>query len=348
MTIRSQTISVDVSGSAGSATGSNKGQEPINGRVVGFYVTYTSQPETCTVTITGDNSLPISTISNQNQNRWYYPEASKTDISVTKFGANFDIDSGTVPEDIWTGGGLYPFPTASSTLSVVSSSTEDASGGTGATKIRIFGLDDNYDQINETVTLTGTTPVVTSQSFYRVNRMYIIGTVGSNGANVGNITVTHTPAGVISRIDANEGQTLQAVYTVPRDYYGHIQRIAVTVQGNAAATLGVDLYRRVNLGADASGWRVQRFGTATGSTQYNVLLANRGSGVSGGDDLRLTVDTSTANNVVVTGSFDLYLVSYGQPDNYEYTTQPMIDGYVNVAVSGGNSGSVSVVMMVES
>jgi hypothetical protein len=44
---------------------------------------------------------------------------------INKFGRNPDIDTATVPEDIWDGGGIWVPPTAARTHDIVSSSVED-------------------------------------------------------------------------------------------------------------------------------------------------------------------------------------------------------------------------------
>lgn len=228
-------------------------------------------------------------------------------IPVAKFGKNNDIDTGGGYEDVWTGGGLYPFPTSAGTLTVVSGSDQDKAGGTGATQIYISGLDANYDALNETVTLNGITPVVTTGSFLRVNRMFILGTVGTNGTNVGLITATHGVAGKIAEIEANEGQTLQAVYTVPRGYNGYIQNVHTHIDKTATGLVFAEVYRRVNLGTFAGGWRVTRIGTASANTAFEDVLYNAGSSVSGGDDIRLAVEGVSGTNIVVTGGFDIAL-----------------------------------------
>lgn len=42
--------------------------------------------------------------------------------AINKFGENEDIDSGTTPEDIWDGGGIYTPPTANRTHQIKSTS----------------------------------------------------------------------------------------------------------------------------------------------------------------------------------------------------------------------------------
>ena len=88
-----------------------------------------------------------------------------------KFGFNPDIDDSL--ETIWAEGGLYSYLSAASVLKISSSSTDDASAGTGARTITISGLDANYDEISESITLNGQTAVNTTQSFLRVFRLTV-------------------------------------------------------------------------------------------------------------------------------------------------------------------------------
>ncbi len=72
-------ITVTVSGSAGSATGSGQTRLPVNGKIAAVYVDYTSQPSTADVVIaTAGNNSPAQTIlslTNANTDGWYYPQA---------------------------------------------------------------------------------------------------------------------------------------------------------------------------------------------------------------------------------------------------------------------------------
>jgi hypothetical protein len=142
----------------------------------------------------------------------------KGHASVFKFGHN--ANATTTLSEIWEGG-AYPWPTSAAQLTVSSSSAEDASGGTGVYQVYIEGLDDDYLEISETITIAGQTPVTMVNSYYRVFRMWVTGTPGSNGTNVGDIyigtgTVTAgVPATYYAKISADEGQTQMLVYTVP-------------------------------------------------------------------------------------------------------------------------------------
>lgn len=51
---------------------------------------------------------------------------------ITALGNNPDVDSAAVPEDIWSGGGAYPWMTGATSLEIVSSSANDTAAGTGA------------------------------------------------------------------------------------------------------------------------------------------------------------------------------------------------------------------------
>ena len=79
-----------------------------------------------------------------------------------KFGNNPSV--GDSLETIWAEGGLYSYLTAATVLKVSSSSTDDTSAGTGARTVELSGLDADYNEISELVTLNGQTPVNTKMS----------------------------------------------------------------------------------------------------------------------------------------------------------------------------------------
>jgi hypothetical protein len=131
------------------------------------------------------------------------------------FGFNRSI--GTSYETIWNnGGGIYTFPSEELTMSVVSSSASDTMG------VQITGLDDNYDIITEVVTLDGTTPVTTTQGFFRINDARI-----TTGNNVGNITISNGGT-TYSYIEATYGAEQSTVFTVPRDYNLWLNQVSFT------------------------------------------------------------------------------------------------------------------------
>ena len=107
--------------------------------------------------------------------------------SFQVFGYNPDLD--TSEESVWPDGGTVPHPTVASVLAIVSTSTDDdgSPAGTGARTVFIEGLDGSYNVVSETVTLNGTTNVSTTNSYLYVNKFYVA-TVGSGGANAGDIT----------------------------------------------------------------------------------------------------------------------------------------------------------------
>ena len=162
-----------------------------------------------------------------------------------KFGFNPDVDDSL--ETVWTEGGLYSYLAAATVLKVSSSSTADDSAGTGARTVQLFGLDANYDEINETVTLDGQTAVNTTKSYLRVNRM-IVRSAGSGATNAGVIyagtgTVTAgVPANKYATIAVGDGQSLMALWTVPAGYTLYVSKTDVTVattQNNKYATISL-------------------------------------------------------------------------------------------------------------
>lgn len=134
--------------------------------------------------------------------------------AVNIFGFNRAIDASF--ETIWNNGGTYAYPASAATLSCVSSSAADTMA------VLISGLDENYDLLTETVTLTGTTPVSTTGEFLRVNSAVIL-----SGENAGDITVTND-GDTVAFIEAGIGLTQACVYTVPRNHALYLFRIDLT------------------------------------------------------------------------------------------------------------------------
>lgn len=132
---------------------------------------------------------------------------------VAALGNNPSIDVGT-SEDVWAGGGIYPFLAAASALEVVSSSASDGVGGVGARTIVINGLDNLYVEMSEVVTLNGTTPVPLTKSFLRINNSLIM-SAGSSEVNVGTIDIRSPSSTVRAQIPIGYGITRSSLYTVP-------------------------------------------------------------------------------------------------------------------------------------
>lgn len=136
---------------------------------------------------------------------------------VTALGNNPDVDSAAV-EDVWSGGGLYPWMTGATSLEIVSSSANDTAAGTGARTVLINGLDINYIEVSQTVTLNGTGAVSIPTQLFRINSALIM-SAGSGKTNAGVITIRDAGGGTTRAvITTGYGITRQAVFTVPSGY----------------------------------------------------------------------------------------------------------------------------------
>ena len=175
--------------------------------------------------------------------------------AVNLFGFNQTI--GTTYETIThDGGGITQVPASAVLMSLVSSSASDTMG------VYLEGLDADYNQITETVTLTGTTPVTTTQSFLRINAAQIV-----TGSNVGNITISNGGT-TYSYIAAGFGSAQALIYTVPANsklYINAVSFASGTVNPNKFLTGRA--YLKTADGAIINFWRST---WAVGFLQFNV------------------------------------------------------------------------------
>lgn len=224
---------------------------------------------------------------------------------VNKFGRNPDVDTSGLPEDIWGGDGVYTgFASAAETLSVVSSSANDASAGTGLRTLRITGLDANYNVLQETVTLNGLTPVTTTSAFLRAHTVTAL-TAGSGGVNAGTITVTQstTTTNVMLIIDAGTNQSYNSAYTIPAGYTGYLRRVTSQIRGNTVSTVNCNLWTR----PFGSVFRARRpFTSATSYVWKDEIYG--GLVLTEKSDIVIRATACSANNTELTGGYDLILV----------------------------------------
>ena len=175
-------------------------------------------------------------------------------VPVNIFG--FSRTVGTDFQTIWNDGGQYVHPSAAVQMSCVSTSASDTM------TIVISGLNADYETIAEIVQLNGTTPVTTTNSFYRINTATIL-----SGSNVGDITVSQGGT-VYANIEATLGTTQACVYTVPADHSLYIFRISLT-----SGTVNSNKYITYRNRVDSSTGRVLRVAEAT--FQLNMQTFDR-------------------------------------------------------------------------
>jgi len=140
---------------------------------------------------------------------------------VNKFGEAIDCDSG-VKTDIWDGANgslstdIWSPPTQARTHQITSTSTNDTSAGTGARTIKVYGLTDwDTAEVNETITMNGTSNVATANNYVIIHRMKAV-TWGSSGVNEDDITATaDTDSTITAAILTGQNQTQMMIYGIP-------------------------------------------------------------------------------------------------------------------------------------
>jgi len=154
-------------------------------------------------------------------------------FNVYKFGRNELV---TDTEELIAAGGVYGLPSVADTVTVISDDVvNDNPTGAGARTVKLFGLDVNYDSIDEIVELGGTS----TKEFIRVFRAFVE-TAGNlnptGGANVGTITISQTVGDDMILINPNDGQSLCACFTIPAGYTALMWAADTTVGSGKEST----------------------------------------------------------------------------------------------------------------
>jgi len=215
--------------------------------------------------------------------------------TVHKFGAvpaMSQSQTGTVWDKNDT---VYPWASWS-TAGVITAAIADASDN--GKVVTILGLDNDFNEVSDTITLSSTATVAGTTEFRRVFRAYI--STGEN--NVGDITFTKGGVDVL-KITATKGQTLMAIYTIPAGKTGYLYRGVCTAQSSADGS-GHMFVRYENETAFRIAHSFEVAG-AGGQYDYDFSFPIRIPEKSD-IDLRLT---TRSNNGRYTAAFDLLLLT---------------------------------------
>ena len=136
---------------------------------------------------------------------------------VHKFGFNSLINE--IEETIWDVGALYVYPSAA--VKMTATSTDGANDED--VQVTVQGLDADYKEISETVTLNGSGTQETNSFFLRVFRAFVEGSQEPSGT----INITNTGT-TYARITLGDNQTLMCVWTVPAGYTAYLFQKDVT------------------------------------------------------------------------------------------------------------------------
>lgn len=148
------------------------------------------------------------------------------------FGVNPALDN-TNSELLWAKSAAYTFPTSASTLSITSTSADDASAGTGLRTLKLRGLDSSYNEIEETITMNGTTAVTTTNSYFRLNEA--VGVTGGSGLkNAGVIEIKHGSL-TLGYIPAGITRTQLGLFTVPANHTLYLYEWAIQISNGKAS-----------------------------------------------------------------------------------------------------------------
>lgn len=144
----------------------------------------------------------------------------------------------------------YTEPTSAAARELVSSSTQDDAtpGGTGTRRVRITYYDGSMNgPYTEDIDLNGTAAVTTVATNIRfIEKMESL-IVGSNGTNVGTITIRNTGAGAtIGTIAVSDGCTYWAHHYVADGYTSFVQSLTAGVIDNGLlGSISCSMFLRV-------------------------------------------------------------------------------------------------------
>ena len=211
------------------------------------------------------------------------------DRGIHKYGLNAAV--GTSFTTVWEQTGAVTFPT---TAAVVGIPTASQSASNDGVKITVEGLDENYAEISEELTLDASGDATSTATFLRINRAFVSGSTALAAdvdLEIGTTTVAH--------IDSDHQQTLQCIYTVPAGFTGYLTKLHCST-GTKNKQAEVRVYAR----EDGGVFRTRElFGLFqdTVEKEYEVPIV-----VSEKTDIQIQAK-SESTSTLITAGFDMIL-----------------------------------------
>lgn len=169
-------------------------------------------------------------------------------LSLVDISGAVQTGSTTVTIPI-TDSGTYQQPTAAASLEALSGHADDTAAGSGARSIKIWGLDDAWALQDDTISLSGTTPVPFTKTFRRMFKAEVLtaGTFCDYNArnNHGEITIRGASAGptwgkiLVESATRGYGRSHIGAYTIPAGYNGYILPHIAQIMSSGGGSTGI-------------------------------------------------------------------------------------------------------------
>ena len=225
--------------------------------------------------------------------------------NVIKFGENIAVANGTT-EDVWDVGGVFLYPPATELLDIISSVVADDAASTGARTVTVDGLDTNFVEQSETVSMGGTVAVNLVNSYLRVFNAFVL-TAGTGEENAGSISVrTQTGGTVRASIQIGTNHALMAVYTVPDGKTGYLSDYYADLD---SPPTGGDIEFHLRIREENQVFQVRhKIGLTDDGTSHHKHVFISPLVMPEHTDVRVEATNGGANPVAVSGGFDLILI----------------------------------------
>lgn len=226
--------------------------------------------------------------------------------SDTKFGSTQVLSTSDSNTDVWYSISNYsgqPENYTPETVNIVSSDVNDTDGGTGARTIRIYGLETETSEFytSEDLVLSGTSPVTSTKTWWRLNRAKIL-TGGSSKENVGDISISATTSShLFAVIPATFNQTNVAAFTVPAKHRMKVKYSGIeAIQSNGSAGAALCTLRARDPG---SVYRtIKLMGTKPRAEKIVPYIFDPGT------DIKVHIEAIPSNNTLITAEIEFTLI----------------------------------------